>query len=354
MSPQRVLVSLIVVIVILLGTGPPAWACGGLVGSNGSIQLVKTTTLAAFHEGVQRYVTSFEFSGEGEELGSIVPLPAVPSEVERGGDWTLQRLAREVAPPQREALLDASAEATVAAGARVLLETEIDALDITVLEGGGDEVGEWAVANGFSLTPDAPEVLDFYAERSPIFMAAKFDASRAAELGQASGDGTPIMLTIPTDEPWVPLRILGLGLDAEQVVEADVFLLTDDRPDLLPGGPGLTLERSEAASKPLLGDLRSDQGMEWVPEEMWLSYLQLEAPADDLDYDLAISTTDGRPPSTVDAGIEHLGDAGPIADGRGWDRWPVGGGVAIGLGLGMGIAVMVWRRRAVRPEELAI
>lgn len=97
-------------------------------------------------------------------------------------------------------------------------------------------MGEWAVANGFSLTPDAPEVLDFYAERSPIFMAAKFDASRAAELGQTGRDGTPIMLTIPSDEPWVPLRILGLGLDAEKVVEADVFLLTDDRPDLLPGG----------------------------------------------------------------------------------------------------------------------
>ena len=354
MSPYRVVVSLIVVTVILFGTGPPAWACGGLVGSNGSIQLVKTTTLAAFHEGVQRYVTSFEFSGEGEELGSIVPLPAVPTEVERGGDWTLQRLAREVAPAQPEAFVDASAQATAAAGARVLLETEIDALDITVLEGGGDEVGEWAVANGFSLTPDAPEVLDFYAERSPIFMAAKFDASRAAELGQTSGDGTPIMLTIPTDEPWVPLRILGLGLGADQVVEADVFLLTDDRPDLLPGGPGLTLQRSEAASKPLLADLRSDRGMEWVPGGMWLSYLQLEAPAGDLDYDLAISTTDGRPPSAVDAGIEGLGHAGQIVDGQGGALWPVGAGVGTSIALGMGIAVMVWRRRAVRPEELAI
>lgn len=93
--------------------------------------------------------------------------------------------------------------------------------------------------------------------------------------------------------------------------------------------------------------------MEWVPEEMWLSYLQLEVPAGDLDYDLAISTTDGRAPSAADAGIEHLGDAGPIADGRGWDRWPVGVGVAIGLGVSVGIAVMVWRRRAVPPEEQA-
>ena len=76
-------------------------ACGGLVGENGTIQLVRTTTLAAYHDGVERYVTSFEFTGEGESVGSIVPLPDVPTTVERGGDWTLQRLALEVAPPPR-------------------------------------------------------------------------------------------------------------------------------------------------------------------------------------------------------------------------------------------------------------
>lgn len=82
----------------------------------------------------------------------------------------------------------------------------------------------WARDNRFLLTPDAPEVLDFYGHRSQIFMAARFDASRAAELGQAAGDGTPIMLTIPTDAPWVPRRILSLGLDGSRLVEADVFL----------------------------------------------------------------------------------------------------------------------------------
>ena len=82
----------------------PAVACGGLVGENGTIQLTRTTTLAAYHNGVERYVTSFEFSGQGKEVGSIVPLPDVPTKVERGGDWTLQRLEREVAPPVRAPL----------------------------------------------------------------------------------------------------------------------------------------------------------------------------------------------------------------------------------------------------------
>ena len=308
---RRLITTTAALLAASIALAPVAAACGGLIGENGTIQLVRTTTLAAYHDGVERYVTSFEFTGEGQEVGSIVPLPGIPTDVKRGGDWTLQRLAREVQPASGGASFALASE-DAAASARVILETKIDALDITILEGGGDEVGRWAAENGFFLTPDAPEVLDFYAERSPIFMAAKFDASRAAGLGQRAGDGTPIMLTIPTDDPWVPLRILGLGLDGSQVVEADVFLLTDERPQLLAGGPGLRLSTSTDASDLLLADLRSDVGMEWVPEDMWLSHLLLDAPAADLDYDLAISTTPGQPPSTVDAGLRSAQASVPV------------------------------------------
>jgi hypothetical protein len=298
-------------------------ACGGLIGENGTIQLVRTTTLAAYSDGVERYVTAFEFTGEGESVGSIVPLPDVPTSVERGGDWTLQRLALEVEPDDVRFAEEGVLATAAAADVEIILETEIDALDITVLKGGGDEVGRWALENGFLLTPDAPEVLDFYAARSPVFMAAKFDATRAAELGQAAGDSTPIMATIPTDDPWVPINILQLGLEDDQRVEADVFLLTDERPELLAGGPGLSLARSEAASDPLLADLRSDVGMEWVPEDMWLSYLQLDADAEDLDYDLAVSVGADDEPSITDAGVGPAAVV-PVTDGSaGTPVWPL-------------------------------
>ena len=98
--PVRLLATAVLVAgAALVVSAAPAGACGGLVGENGTIQLTKTTTLAAYHDGVERYVTSFEFTGEGEEVGSIIPLPDVPTDVVRGGDWTLQRLAQEVAPP---------------------------------------------------------------------------------------------------------------------------------------------------------------------------------------------------------------------------------------------------------------
>lgn len=280
----------------------PAIACGGLIGPRGSVNLLRTTTLAGYSKGVEHYVTSFEFVGAGGAFGSIVPLPGVPTKVEKGGKWTLQRLARETQPQLEFAAL-AVADGKAARSAQVILETRIDALDITVLKGGGDEVGVWAKQNGFNLPPDAPEVLDFYAERSPIFMAARFDAAAAQERGQLEGDGTPIHLTIPTDQPWVPLRILALGKEASEVVQADVYLLTDEKPQILPApGDGMFLDRSEAASQPLLSDLRSDQGMEWITDKMWLSYLRIDSSAKSLNYDLAVSV-DGTAPSRIDAGL---------------------------------------------------
>ncbi|TMC61166.1 MAG: hypothetical protein E6J17_08930, partial [Chloroflexi bacterium] len=60
------------------------------------------------------------------------------------------------------------------------MKVRVDALDLTVLRGGGDAIGAWAKDHGFRLPPDAPEVLDFYASRSPIFLAAAFDADAAA------------------------------------------------------------------------------------------------------------------------------------------------------------------------------
>jgi len=91
---MRRLFTFIAAIAALLVTAAPALACGGLIGPNGAVNLLRTTTFAGYHDGVEHYVTAFEFAGGGGAFGSIVPLPDVPTSVERGGDWTLQRLVR--------------------------------------------------------------------------------------------------------------------------------------------------------------------------------------------------------------------------------------------------------------------
>jgi hypothetical protein len=240
-----------------------------------------------------------------------------------------------------------------AAGAEVLLETRIDALDLTVLRGGGDDVGRWATEHGFRLPPDAPEVLDFYAERSPIFLAAAFDADAASARGQAIGDGTPVHITIPTEQPWVPLRILSLGKSGEERVDADVYLMTDRVPTVLPAattGSGLVLEHTAPASSALLDDLRSDRGMDWVPQKAWLMKVAVDARAVDLRYDLAVDASGVGRPSLVAAGLER--PAPPAADvGRAsvvFAGLPAEGGAwAVGVLLVLVVAggASAWMRR---------
>src|SRR3954467_511819 len=90
-------------ILIVVLSAAPALACGGLIGPNGAVNLLRTTTLAAYHDGAEHYVTAFQFAGGGGAFGSLTPLPGVPSSVEKGGDWTLQRLVRETDPVVFEA-----------------------------------------------------------------------------------------------------------------------------------------------------------------------------------------------------------------------------------------------------------
>src|SRR5438132_2935688 len=335
--------------VLLQGSGS-ARACAGLFGCTGAVNLGRTTTLAAYQDGVEHYVTAFQFQGGGGEFGTLIPLPGVPTTVERGGGWTLQRLERETQPQFESAAGGAGGRAS-ASGASVILTARIDALDITVLEGGGPDVAVWAEEHGFRLSPDAPEVLDFYAARSPIFLAAVFDGAAAAERGQQIGDGTPVHITIPTSNPWVPLRILGLGKQAADRIDADVFLLTDDKPALLPQpGAKMALTHSQAASESLLTDLRSDQTSAWVPESAWLTKLAIDSATSGLKFDLAVDTSGANKPSQVAAGLVALPRTGGSVADRDASReaivWTLGAGSVRAI-----LAIFVRRRTRASRES---
>jgi hypothetical protein len=340
---------------IMLGTAASALACGGLVAPNGTISLTRTTTLAAYHRGIEHYLTSFSYAGKVDgEIGSIIPLPGVPTKVIKSGDWTLQRLVQEVSPPVLEAFNGVALRAATDASAEVVLRTKVDALDIVVLKGGAVAVGNWAREHGFFLPPDAPEVLDFYAQRSPIFMTVRFNAERAAKQGLAEGEGTPVHVVIPTPNPWVPLRILALGRQPQDLVEADVFLLTDRAPAMLPqaeaanGNPdqrGIVQERSEQASDSLMADLRSDDRSRWVPRgDMWFTYLKIDVRAGDLVHDLAIDASGYGHPDPIAAGYQP---AAPAIDANAAAR------SLLWLGMGLALVALIARWRIQRTDTVA-
>ncbi|MEA2716194.1 MAG: hypothetical protein QOI99_511, partial [Actinomycetota bacterium] len=138
---------------VVAGTAAPALACGGVFSQNGEVNLTRTTTLAAFADGVEHYVTAFEFAGAGGAFGSIVPLPGVPTSVEEGGEWTLQRLVKEVSPPPEVFARGGVALSAAADTAEVQHETRVGAHDHTVQRGGAQAVGPWATDNRLQLTP---------------------------------------------------------------------------------------------------------------------------------------------------------------------------------------------------------
>jgi hypothetical protein len=296
---RRFLLSCSLAAAALLVTPAAAFACGGLVAPGHAEVLQKATTLAAWHAGFEHYVTGFQFAGGADRFGYIIPLPGVPTKIQKAGEWTLERLEREINPP-------AFAEGDVgfpvalrASPVQVITRTRVDALDIVVVKGGGADVATWAEENGFDLTPDTPRVLSRYSDAGAIFALAKFDALAATKKGLTEGQGTVIHFTIPTTGPWIPLNILALGKAPAEIVNADLFILTDRRPELDPaalGAPGVEVRTSEAASKQLLADLRSDRGMGWLPSSgMWFTAITMNTPAAAIQADLAIDA--GGPPA---------------------------------------------------------
>ena len=157
----------------------------------------------------------------------------------------------------------------------------------------------------------------------------------------------------------MPLRILGLGHQPTDPVQADLYLLTDRRPAMLPrpegsvagaGARGVTLAQSGPASDQLLADLRADKGMGWLPASgMWLSYLRIDSTAGALTHDLAVDASGHRSPSPVAAGLAVPASvagtptgagASVPAGGAGWLAWP-----AAALAVTAALAGLVLARR---------
>jgi hypothetical protein len=279
----------------------PAAACGGLIAPNGAIRLERATTLVAWHDGVERYMTSFSYNGSASSFGWIVPLPAVPLKVEEGGGWTLQRLFRETHPQPEILTLDFAAKAAVpASSVEVLQQVQVRALDITVLRGSGQGVLDWAAGNGFAVDAETRAHVLQYAKGSPVFMAAKYNAGRAQQQRLIFGDGAPVLITLKVAHPWIPFEVLAAG----QQVQADLYMLSDKPVNTsdwralvgvsgvgtaIPGAEGFTLQFQEKMTDSLYHDLSTEKNMGWVRKDSWLTYLSLNAPDEKVTYDMSVT-----------------------------------------------------------------
>jgi hypothetical protein len=298
MVRRVVAVSALTLAALSLATAPALAECsGGLIAPGHAAALVKATSLAAWHDGIEHYVTGFEFAGRVSSFGYIIPLPGVPTKIQKGGNWTLERLEGEIGEGPLAFKKDGAIfPEAVAASVHVLQQVKIDSLKVTVVRGGGPDVARWAEQNGFDLSPDAPSVFGAYSDAGAIFALARYDVADASRQGLIQGQGVVVQFTIPMKAPWMPMRILALGKAPTQIVDAELFVLTDDRPSFSPvigSIAGMSVRANEPASAGLLSDLRGDRGMSWVPTSgMWFTALGLHAPASTVTADLSIDGGD--------------------------------------------------------------
>ena len=255
-------------------------------------------------------MTSFAYAGTSfDNFGWIVPLPAVPDKVEEGGGWTLQRLDRETHPQPLFAAGDAVPSAA-SAGCCSRSRSAPSTSPSSRAPATASSSGAPRTASSSTRRPRAH--LQVYAKGSPVFMAAKYNVDRAQATGQRAGDGAPVLITMHTDRPWVPLEVLANGTDT---VNADLYLLTDhpvytsdlaaavqESPEggFVPGAPGLAVQYQKPVSDQLFKDLSSDKNMGWVPRDAVLTYLTLTTPAATVTYDMGVS----------DRGVVHLASYG--------------------------------------------
>ena len=131
----------------------PALACGGLIGPNGAVNLLRTTTFAGYHDGVEHYVTAFQFAGGGGEFGSITPAARASRRASRRAATGRSSASSARRSPLLRLALAGGVGGRRGRGAVELMNVTIDALDITVLKGGAADIG--AVGDGPRLPAPA-------------------------------------------------------------------------------------------------------------------------------------------------------------------------------------------------------
>jgi hypothetical protein len=296
----------------------PVLACGGPLSPNDSVHLTTAQTLVGWHNGIEYYMTNFAYSGEASKFGWVLPLPAQPQKIEEGSMQIFSDLEAETLQgSSNRGRFSSGSYAANPGGAQVLQKTTIHSLTISIIQGNGSQIVNWARENGFTVDAETQAHLLMYARASSIFMAARYELP-STQQAQKQGESTPILLSMRTPSLWIPVELL--ATDGGQT-SANFYLLTD-RPLALsswqsklglsptgedvPGAPGLTVHYREQLPDTLVQTMASETNMGWIWQHAWFTELDLSAPAALVTYDIGISPSSvihsaafGTPPKTL-------------------------------------------------------
>lgn len=158
--------------------------------------------------------------------------------------------------------------------------------------------------------------------------------------------------TSPSPPPTRGFRcgILTLGRGALEPIDAEVYLLTDRQPALLPKAPtALKVEADGPASQSLMTDLKSDKGMGWMPDHAWLTAFHIDGQARDLHFDLAIDASGQNSPSTIATGLVSYRSTTTFGSTHRDAHWGPGLLALVGMAVTT-VAWLLWARRRAAEE----
>ena len=297
---RRLAVTLPAALLGLLLAAAPTLACGGLIGPNGAVNLLRTTTFAGYHDGEEHYVTAFQFAGGGGSFGSITPLPGHP---ERGREG--RRLDAPAPHPRDRPRSTSSPPRPSARQRRPTLAR--GAHEGPHRRPGRDRPpgrrrrhrrsGPRTTASASRPTPPRCSTSTRAAARSSSPRRSTPTRPRSGASSSATGPRSTSRSPPTTrgsrsgSSPW--------ARRARSASRPTCSCSPTRVPALLPapdGDHGMRLDHSAAATTSLLDDLRSDRGMEWIPSEAWLTKVAIDADAAEPRRTTSRSTPAGRAP----------------------------------------------------------
>lgn len=233
-----------------------AYACGGFFCSSSPVEQSKEVIVYAYEDdGSLTMAVQVRYQGTDEQFAWILPVPVPPDSIGVGADVLFDALHAATTPgfrtePATEGTCrtdpaceyryggggcsigcgaagsadypspaaDAAAAQDAGRGVTVYSESIVGPYDTVVLGAStATEVLDWLSTNGYDVPAASEPLLEPYAAQGHVFIALRLTANRSSDVLR------PIVLSMPTDEACLPIRLTAIATTPELPIEA-IFL----------------------------------------------------------------------------------------------------------------------------------
>ena len=224
------LLAVVVAIVAVLASTPPAWACGGFFCTTTPVdQNAERIIFTQNGDGTVSAYVQIEFTGSAPDFSWILPLPeaidaeAVQVPEDAMAAFTELEVATDpvfIAPDLPECVRRAPPPPMAAAPAAVTVfaSGEVGPYGFDVVESEDpDALVTWLRENGYRVTAAMEPLIDVYVDEQFVFLAMKLRPDKGAQ------DVEPVKITYPSERPMIPLRLTAVAANPDMAVMVWIY-----------------------------------------------------------------------------------------------------------------------------------